>query len=86
MFTRDDTPSVLHDTAEQYYDCHTHTSEYCWGPEDEKPTQPDDLKTTKRSVRDDIYDELKEEHDLNANLVQAAIRQTVENVDTLNTA
>lgn len=85
VFTRADTPSVLHGTAEQYYDCHNQTSAHCWGPEGELPKQPSDLKTTKRSVRDDIYTELKAEHDLNANLVQAAIRQTVENVDTLQT-
>jgi len=76
---------VLHDTAEQYYYCQQETADYCWGNGDEPLKQPDDLTTTKRAVRDAIYSRLKDETDLNANLVQAAIKETVENIDGLKT-
>lgn len=83
---RDETERVLHATAAQYYWCHNQTSTHCWGTADEQPNHPGDLKPSTRAVRDDIYDRLKREtDDLNANLVQAAIKQTVENVATLQT-
>lgn len=72
---REDTENALHDTAQQYYWCHNQTSNHCWGAADEKPNQPDDLKATKRGVHDDIYSRLKDETELNANLVQAAVKQ-----------
>lgn len=77
-----DTVQALHDTAEQYYWCQNETVDYCWP---DTPKQPSDLITTKREVRDAIYGRLKDETDLNANLVQAAIKQTVENIDGLKT-
>lgn len=78
----DDTIVALHETAAQYYWCQQETSEYCWP---DTPKQPSDVKTNNRSVRDSIYGRLKAETDLNANLVQAAIKQIVENVDSLQT-
>lgn len=77
-----ETEDVLHDTAEQYYWCQTQTADFCWP---DQPKHPDDLITTKRTARDAIYDRLKDETTLNANLVQAAIKQTVENIDALKT-
>jgi hypothetical protein len=81
-FERDDTPSVLHATAAQYYGCQNETSDYCWP---DTPKQPADLETRKTHVRDTIYARLKNGTSLNANLVQAAIKQTVENVDGCKT-
>lgn len=78
-FERDDTPSRLHATAAQYYGCQNETSEYCWP---NQPREPADLETRKTHVRDTIYAWLKAETNLNANLVQAAVKQTVGNVDT----
>ena len=72
----DATREALHETADQYYWCKDETSDECWSD----PKAPDDLRTVKRAVRDDIYARLKRETDLNANLVQAAIKQVVENV------
>lgn len=72
---------LLHETADQYYWCQQETVEYCWN----EPKTPADLKTVKRDVRNDIYARLKEETDLHANLVQAAIKQVVENVKSLKT-
>ncbi len=77
-----DTVQTLHDTAAQYTYCQNETVDYCWP---DTPKQPDDLTTTKRDVRDAIYSRLKDETDLNANLVQAAIKETVENIDGLKT-
>lgn len=61
----DATVDALHETAEQYYWCAVATSDECW----DEPKVPDDLRTTKRAVRDDIYARLKRETNLNANLV-----------------
>lgn len=77
----DTTTECLHETATQYYWCANETSDECW----DNPKVPADLRTVKRAVRDDIYARLKRETDLNANLVQAAIKQVVENVDALQT-
>ncbi|MCY4732569.1 transposase [Natronomonas gomsonensis] len=77
-----DTVQALHDTAEQYYYCQNQTTDFCWP---DQPKKPSELITTKREVRDEIYARLKRETDLNANLVQAAIKQTVENIAGLKT-
>lgn len=77
----DYTASQLHKTADQYYWCEGETVPRCW----DNPKVPDDLVTTKRAVRDDIYERLKTSTDLHANLVQNAIKQVVENVDALKT-
>ena len=64
---------VLHRTADQYLHCANRTSEYCWDKHDYEK-----CKTNKRKVRDAIYADLREETDLPAQLVQAAIKRAVE--------
>jgi IS605 OrfB family transposase len=66
---------ALHRTAEQYLYCANRTSEFCW--DDASYTN---CKTDKRQVRDALYADLREETDLQAQLVQAAIRRGVEAV------
>jgi len=69
----DEQRGALHRTAEQYLYCANRTSDYCWS--DSSYTE---CKTNKREVRDALYSELREETDLQAQLVQAAIRRAVE--------
>jgi len=66
---------ALHRTAEQYLYCANRASEFCWDD-----TSYTECKTNKRQVRDALYAELREETDLQAQLVQAAIRRGVEAV------
>ena len=63
----DEQRGALHRTAEQYLYCANRTANYCW---------PDisytECKINKRQVRDALYSELREQTDLQAQLVQAA--------------
>ena len=69
----DEPRDALHRTSEQYLYCANRTSEYCWSN-----TSYTECKTNKREVRDALYAELREETELPAQLVQAAIRRAVE--------
>ncbi|PSP99657.1 transposase [Halobacteriales archaeon QS_4_70_19] len=69
----DEQRDALHRTAEQYLYCANRTANYCWSN-----TSYAECKTNKRQVRDALYSELREETDLQAQLVQAAIRRAVE--------
>ena len=69
----DEQRDALHRTAEQYLYCANRTSEHCWSN-----TSYTECKTNKREVRDTLYPELREETDLQAQLVQAAIKRAVE--------
>ena len=71
----DEQRNALHRTAEQYLSCANRTSEYCWSD-----TSFTECKTNKRQVRDALYVGFREETDLQAQLVQAAIRRAVEAV------
>jgi putative transposase len=71
----DEQRDVLHRTTEQYLYCANRTVDYCWSD-----TSFTKCKTNKRKVRDALYSELREETDLQAQLVQAAIRRAVEAV------
>jgi predicted transposase len=71
----DEQRDALHRTAEQYLYCANRTADYCWS--DISYTE---CRTNKREVRDALYSELREETDLQAQLVQAAIRRAVEAV------
>jgi IS605 OrfB family transposase len=71
----DEQRDALHRTAEQYLSCANRTAHYCWSD-----TSYTECKTNKRQVRDALYSELREETDLQAQLVQAAIRRAVEAV------
>ena len=69
----DEQRDALHRTAEQYLYCANRTSEFCWS--DDSFTE---CKTNKRQVRDALYADLREETELQAQLVQAAIRRGVD--------
>ncbi|MGZ0748313.1 MULTISPECIES: RNA-guided endonuclease InsQ/TnpB family protein [unclassified Haloparvum] len=71
----DEQRDALHRTAEQYLYCANRTADYCWSK-----TSYTECKTNKRQVRDALYSELREETDLQAQLVQAAIKRAVEAV------
>ena len=71
----DEQRDALHRTAEQYLYCANRTADYCWSD-----TSLTECKTNKRQVRDALYADLREETDLQAQLVQAAIRRAVEAV------
>jgi IS605 OrfB family transposase len=71
----DEQRDALHRTAEQYLYCANRTADYCWSD-----TSYTECKTNKREVRDALYSELREETDLQAQLVQAAIKRAVEAV------
>jgi putative transposase len=64
---------ALHRTAEQYLYCANRTADYCWSD-----TSYTKCKTNKRKVRDALYADLREETELQAQIVQAAIRRAVE--------
>jgi len=69
----DEQRDVLHRTAEQYLYCANRTADYCWSN-----TSYTECKTNKRQVRDALYDDLRNETGLQAQLVQAAIKRAVE--------
>ncbi|XGI84739.1 RNA-guided endonuclease InsQ/TnpB family protein (plasmid) [Halorutilales archaeon Cl-col2-1] len=69
----DNDKDALLETIDQYKHCANETSDHCWNEDDYK-------KTAKYAVKDELYHDLKTEHDLTANLVQQAIFQAVEAV------
>ena len=71
----DEQRNALRRTAEQYLHCANRTAAFCW---DE--TSYTECKSHKRNVRDAIYSDLRDETDLPAQLVQAAIKRGVEAV------
>ena len=71
----DDQRDALHRTAEQYLYCANRTAAFCWN--DDSFTT---CKTNKRQVRDALYGDFREETELQAQLVQAAIKRAVEAV------
>ncbi|SEO96896.1 transposase, IS605 OrfB family, central region [Halorientalis persicus] len=62
---------ALLDTISQYKHIANETSDHCWNENDYK-------QTAKYAVKDELYHDLKADHDLTANLVQQAIFQAVE--------
>ena len=74
----DEQRDALHRTAEQYLYCANRTADYCWSD-----TSYTDCKTNKRQVRDTLYSELRAETNLQAQLVQAAIRRAVEAIKSV---
>ena len=69
----DEQRDALHRTADQYLYCANRTADYCWSD-----TSYTECKTNKREVRDALYSELRGETELQAQLVQAAIKRAVE--------
>ncbi|WP_232702175.1 RNA-guided endonuclease InsQ/TnpB family protein [Halobacterium wangiae] len=63
----------LHKTARQFLYCANRAADYCWADKSYK-----DCITSNSKARDELYDELRGETDLTANLVQEAIRRAVQ--------
>ena len=72
----DEQRDALHRTAGQYLYCANRTANFCWND-----TSYTECKTNKRQVRDALYSDLREETELQAQLVQAAIRRGVEAIN-----
>ena len=64
----------LHQTKTQFLHCANRTSEWAWRYDDY-------CVTSKNKAENALYDELREETDLTANLVQKGIRRAIEAVD-----
>ena len=64
----------LHHTKDQFLDCANQTSDWAWRYDDY-------CITSKNTAEKALYADLKDEHDLTANLVQKAIRRAIEAVD-----
>jgi putative transposase len=75
LLVSDKQRDAFHETREQFLWCANRTSEFCWNKYDYTK-----CRTHNRPVRDAIYDELRAETDIHANLVQAAIKRAVEAV------
>jgi IS605 OrfB family transposase len=71
LVVTDSERGALLETIAQYKHCANETSDHCW--DDDGYT-----KTAKYAVKDELYHNLKANHDLTANLVQQAIFQAVE--------
>ncbi|MFC6719054.1 RNA-guided endonuclease InsQ/TnpB family protein [Natrialbaceae archaeon GCM10025810] len=69
-----DREADLHHTKDQFLDCANQTSDWAWRYDDY-------CITSKAKAEKALYDDLKEDHDLTANLVQKAIRRAIEAVD-----
>ena len=65
----------LHESAWQFLHCANRATEFCWS--DRSHTECVTANTTARNA---LYDELREETELTANLVQEAIRRAVQAV------
>ncbi|PSQ17332.1 transposase [Halobacteriales archaeon QS_8_69_73] len=74
----DEQRDAFHRTAKQYLYCANRTADYCWSD-----TCYTECKTNKRRVRDALYSELREQTDLQAQLVQAAIKRSVEAIKSV---
>ncbi len=68
----------LHESARQFLYCANRAAEFCWS--DRSYTECVTVNTT---TRDALYDELRVETNLTANLVQEAIRRGVEAVERM---
>ncbi|WP_435344831.1 RNA-guided endonuclease InsQ/TnpB family protein [Haloarchaeobius sp. HRN-SO-5] len=62
----------LHESARQFLHCANRAAEFCWS--DDSYTE---CVTSNTTARDALYDDLREETNLTANLVQEAIRRAV---------
>jgi len=65
----------LHESARQFLHCANRATEFCWSDRSYI-----ECVTANTTARDALYDELREETDLTANLVQEAIRRAVQAV------
>ena len=65
----------LHESARQFLHCANRAAEFCWSDDSHA-----ECVTANTTARDALYDELRDETDLSANLVQEAIRRAVQAV------
>ena len=65
----------LHQTKDQFLHCANRTSEWAWRYDDY-------CITSKSKAEDALYEDLREDTDLTANLVQKGIRRAIEAVDS----
>ena len=81
----DDRVADLHATYDPYQHCQNRTVDWCWP---NQPKQPDDLTTSKGDAEDALYHDLREatDYNLNANLVQKAIKDAVGAVGSCKTS
>jgi len=63
----------FHESAQQFLHCANRASEFCWDT-----TDYTNCVTSNNKARDALYDDLRAETDLTANLVQEAIRRAVQ--------
>jgi len=63
----------FHESARQFLHCANRASEFCWDT-----TDYTNCVTSNSKARDALYDDLRAETDLTANLVQEAIRRSVQ--------
>jgi len=63
----------FHESAQQFLHCANRASEFCWDT-----TDYTNCVTSNSKARDALYDDLRAETDLTANLVQEAIRRAVQ--------
>ena len=71
----DERRDSLHQTKDQFLQCANRTSEWAWRYDDY-------CITSKSKAENALYDDLREETDLTANLVQKGIRRAIEAVDS----
>ena len=69
----DQRPEDFHESARQFLHCANRASEFCWDT-----TDYTNCVTSNSKARDALYDDLRAETDLTANLVQEAIRRAVQ--------
>ncbi|RZV10927.1 IS605 OrfB family transposase [Natrinema hispanicum] len=69
-----DCEADFHHTKDQFLNCANQTSDWAWRYDDY-------CITSKAKAEKALYDDLKAEHDLTANLVQKGIRRAIEAVD-----
>ena len=68
-----DVDASLRETVEQFKHCANTASEWCWHGDDEGYHV-----TSKAKAERALYDQLRDETDLTANLVQKGVRRAVE--------
>jgi len=75
----------FHHTITPYAYCQQETVEHCWP---DNPKQPSKLETSKQAAENALYDRLRDETDeqLNANLVQKAIKDATAAISSCKTS
>lgn len=75
LVVSDERRDDLHESARQFLHCANRAPEFCWSGDSYT-----ECVTANTTARDTLYDDLRDETDLTANLVQEAIRRAVQAV------